>query len=340
MSLLFAIVLAAAMDTGAPPSTATASAGLHDFDFLVGEWRVHHRRLKPGSQEWIEFDGTSSNRLLMDGAANLEEQALNAPAGAYRAVALRAYDAGTGEWAIWWLDGRYPAGPLGPPVKGRFENGVGRFYADYTQDGKAMRGRFLWSDITPTSARWEQAASSDGGKTWTPNWTMEFRRETGAPPAREPAGGQDFSFLIGDWRVHHRFVRMKDGTREWLDVEGTASCREIMGGRANVEEHTIDAPGGSYRAVGLRSYDSKAAQWSIWWLDGRAPHDLDPPMQGRFENGVGTFLGEATIGGRPMRVRFVWSQITPTTARWEQAYSTDAGRTWDTNWIMEWSRAR
>ena len=69
-----------------------------------------------------------------------------------------------------------PSGPLDPPVKGRFENGVGRFYGDYTQDGKPMRVRFVWSHITPTSARWEQASSSDGGKTWTPNWVMQFRR--------------------------------------------------------------------------------------------------------------------------------------------------------------------
>ena len=94
------------------------SSGLHDFDFLRGEWRVHHRRMKPGTQQWVEFEGTCSNRQLMDGAANMEEHALDAPAGAYRALALRAYDSTTGQWAIWWLDGRYPSGPLDPPVKG------------------------------------------------------------------------------------------------------------------------------------------------------------------------------------------------------------------------------
>jgi hypothetical protein len=82
--------------------------------------------------------------------------------------------------------GRYPARALDPAVKGRFEHGVGHFYSDYTQDGKTVRGRLRWSDITPTSARWEQASSVDGGKTWAPNWIMEFRRE--APPARGPAG--------------------------------------------------------------------------------------------------------------------------------------------------------
>jgi hypothetical protein len=84
-----------------------------------------------------------------------------------------------------------------------------------------------------------------------------------------------------------------------------------MDGGANLEEHTINAPSGTYRAVALRSYDPKTSQWSIWWLDGRSPHgQLDPPVQGRFEKGIGTFYGHTTINGKPMRVRFVWSQIT------------------------------
>ena len=315
--------------------------GVHDFDFLVGEWRVHHRRLKPDSDEWVDFEGTSSNRKLMDGGANMEEHALNAPNGAYRAVALRAYDSKTRQWAIWWLDGRYPAGPIGPPVKGRFENGIGSFYGDYAQDGKPMRVRFLWSNITPTSARWEQSSSSDGGKTWAANWIMNFQRDTPkrTQAAADRADVHDFDFLLGDWRVHHRYLRVKENSREWLDVDGTASHRELMGGRANVEEHTLNAPNDAYRAVALRSYDSKTGQWAIWWLDGRTPHgDLDPPVQGRFEKGVGTFYGDTTINGKPTRVRFLWSQITATSARWEQAYSSDAGKTWEMNWTMDFTK--
>jgi hypothetical protein len=176
------IVLATAASAGLLAAGAPAAAkpdGVHDFDFLVGEWRVHHRRWKQlpaGGHESVEFDGTSANRLLMGGSANLEECTIDSPSGAYRAVALRAYDAETKQWSIWWLDGRYPSGPLDPPVRGGFENGVGTFYSDYVQDGKPVRLRFLWSHITPTSARWEQALSPDGGKTWETNWVMEFRR--------------------------------------------------------------------------------------------------------------------------------------------------------------------
>jgi hypothetical protein len=332
-----------AMAPNAPEATSPPSDGARDFDFLVGEWRVQHQRLKPDGHEWVKFEGTSSNWTLMDGGANIEEHSLNAPNGAYRAVALRSYDSKTKQWAIWWLDGRYPSGPVGPPVKGRFENGVGSFYSDYTQNGKPMRVRFLWSNITPTSARWEQSSSSDSGKTWTANWIMNFQRETPrlAHPEAERSGVSAFDFLRGDWRVRHRYLRVGDNPREWLDADGTANYRDLMGNRANVEEHTINVPDGAYRALALRSYDPKASLWSLWWLDGRSPHDpLDPPVQGRFENGVGTFHGDTTVNGKPMRVRFVWSEITSASARWEQAYSADAGKTWETNWIMEFRSVR
>jgi hypothetical protein len=345
-TFLAAGFIAAAMNSiGAAQATEATSSphpGMSDFDFLVGEWRVHHHRLKPGSQEWVDFEGTCSNRKLMDGGANMEEHALPAPYGAYRAIALRAYDPKTDQWAIWWLDGRYPSGPLDPPVKGRFENGVGTFYSDYTQDGKPMRVRFIWSNITPTSARWEQSLSSDGGKTWATNWIMNFNRDTAnsAQSASARSDVRDFDFLNGDWRVHHRYLRVKGDDREWLDADGTASHLELMDGKANMEEYKINAPSGTYQAVALRSYDPKSSQWSIWWLSGRAPHDkLDPPVQGRFENGVGTFYGDTTVNGKPMRVRFIWSQIDGNSARWEQAYSPDAGKTWETNWTMEFRRA-
>lgn len=122
--------------------------GLHDFDFLVGEWRVHHRVLNAASKKWNEFDGTASNRPLMEGWANVEEHTFQRPAGVSRGIAMRAYDAKSGEWAIWWIDSRVPHGAVDPPVKGRFENGVGTFYSDYVQDGKTMRVRFVWSLIT------------------------------------------------------------------------------------------------------------------------------------------------------------------------------------------------
>jgi len=169
----------AAQDTPKPVAADTDLSGLHDFDFLVGEWRVHSRRLKErlaASTDWEEFEGTITSRRLMDGWANVDDTVFHTPQGIYRGVAPRAYDPKSGQWAIWWIDGRNPFGALDPPVKGRFVKGVGTFYADDMLRGKPIKVRFTWSDITPTTARWEQAFSPDGGKTWETNWMQRLER--------------------------------------------------------------------------------------------------------------------------------------------------------------------
>ena len=161
------------------PTPVPNLSGLHDFDLKVGKWIAHHKRLKErlaGNHEWVEFDGTQTFWLLMDGYANVDENVMGIPGGEYRGVTLRAYDPASGQWAIWWLDGRHPFGSLEPPVKGRFVNGVGTFYADDTLRGKPIKVRFVWSGITPTSAHWEQAFSPDAGKTWEINWITDFRK--------------------------------------------------------------------------------------------------------------------------------------------------------------------
>jgi hypothetical protein len=154
-------------------------SGLHDFDFLIGKWQVHHRLLKESlanSHEWNEFEGTLTTRQMMDGWVNMGDNVFKKQAGEVRGVSLRSYDPKTGQWAVWWLDGRNPSANLDPPIKGRFENGVGTFYSDDTLRGKPVRLRITWSHITSTSARWEQALSPDGGRTWETNWISDFQR--------------------------------------------------------------------------------------------------------------------------------------------------------------------
>jgi hypothetical protein len=93
-------------------------------------------------------------------------------------------------------------------------------------------------------------------------------------------------------------------------------------------------------AIALRAYDPERRQRAIWWFDGRVPHgELDPPVVGRFQAGVGAFFGHTTLNDRPMRIRFIWSQITSTSARWRQAYSFDGGKSWEMVWAMEFQRA-
>ena len=149
-----------------------------DFDFQIGSWQVRHRRLKErlaGSDAWEEFDGTSDMRPILGGDGNVEDNVLHIPGGTYRAIALRSFDPAANSWAIWWLDARSPHA-LDVPVVGRFEDGVGHFYADDTLDGHPIRLRFMWSRTDTASPRWEQAMSADGGESWEVNWTMDFTR--------------------------------------------------------------------------------------------------------------------------------------------------------------------
>ena len=152
---------------------------MHDFEFLVGDWNVRHQRLKErltGCTEWEEFDGTSTLRICLDGQMTFDENVIHLPSGTYRAATVRAFDPATQQWAIWWIDGRTPHNPLDPPMKGRFDNGVGTFLADETLRGQPIKVRFIWSDTASPHPRWEQAFSPDGGKTWEVNWVMRFSR--------------------------------------------------------------------------------------------------------------------------------------------------------------------
>ncbi|HJV70959.1 DUF1579 domain-containing protein [Ideonella sp.] len=158
---------------------ATPHAGTsHDFDFIFGHWRVHHRRLRErlaGCTEWEVFDGVSIAQPLLGGQGTLDDNIINLPQGSYRAATMRAFDPATRQWSIWWLDGRYPR-QVDVPMVGRFEGGEGVFYADETLRGMAIKVRFLWLRTATPSPRWEQAFSPDGGKTWETNWEMDFER--------------------------------------------------------------------------------------------------------------------------------------------------------------------
>lgn len=155
--------------------------GSADFDFLIGAWRVEHHQLKrrlADCTEWRCFEGSTVAGALLGGAANVDDNVLAHPDGLYRAATLRSFDAASGNWSIWWLDGRTP-GALDVPVVGGFDNGVGRFYADDVFEGRPIRVRFQWSVPAGGVPHWEQAFSGDGGLTWETNWTMDFHRAAG-----------------------------------------------------------------------------------------------------------------------------------------------------------------
>ncbi len=153
-------------------------------------------------------------------------------------------------------------------------------------------------------------------------------------------GRTDFDFFIGDWTVLHRRLKARlAGSTDWVEFGGVCETRKILSGQGNMDDNVLDLPEGRYAAVTTRLFDPKTQLWSIYWIDARSP-GIDPPVHGRFENGVGIFYGDDVFGGRPIRVRFTWSDVTPTSARWSQAFSEDAGETWETNWTMDFTRVR
>jgi hypothetical protein len=149
-----------------------------------------------------------------------------------------------------------------------------------------------------------------------------------------PTGAADFDFLIGEWIVRHRrLARRLAQDARWIEFSGTASVRSILGGLGNIDEIAVDLPSGPYLGAPLRLFDVSTGLWTIYWMDSRHP-GLDPPMIGRFSAGRGLFYGDDAHEGTPVRVRFIWTPVSPEMCTWEQAFSVDEERTWETNWTM------
>ncbi|MFT5706354.1 MAG: hypothetical protein ACI9ES_000633 [Oceanospirillaceae bacterium] len=145
----------------------------------------------------------------------------------------------------------------------------------------------------------------------------------------------DFDFEIGDWFVKHRRLKSTlNGCNEWVEFEGLSSVVKILDGFGNLEDNLLHLPGSSFSAIALRSFNKVTNKWSIWWLDARFPDVFDVPVVGEFIGGIGLFFADDVLDGVPIKIRFRWSSLKPNNPRWEQAFSTDDGATWETNWTM------
>ena len=168
-----------------PATTATAAAahdGQHDFDYLLGSWKIHlKKRLHPltGSDEWIEFDGTVNCHSIWNGHAEVEEFVVDSPEKNIhiQGLATRLYNPKTHQWSIYWADSRNTAIDPSPQI-GQFQNGRGEFYGTDAVDGRAIYVRFIWTNTTSSAPHFEQSYSADGGKTWEVNWITEQTRVT------------------------------------------------------------------------------------------------------------------------------------------------------------------
>jgi hypothetical protein len=152
--------------------------GQHDFDFEIGTWKIHLKRLQhplTGSTTWVEFDGTSVTRKVWDGRADLEEfETDSAAAGHIEGLTLRLYNPQSHQWSLYWANSK--DGVIVPPQMGQFTNGRGESFGQDTLNGRAIFVRFIWSKTTTNSPHFEQSFSNDGGKTWEVNWITDQTR--------------------------------------------------------------------------------------------------------------------------------------------------------------------
>jgi hypothetical protein len=150
-------------------------------------------------------------------------------------------------------------------------------------------------------------------------------------------GSHDFDFFFGQWRIHNQRLRERlIGCTDWEQFDAIGECAPILGGIGNIDSFESDW-GGDFRGMTLRLFDLASKKWSLYWASNRSGV-LEPPVVGAFENGVGCFEGADEHLGKPVLARFIWSHITPTSARWQQALSADGGKTWETNWRMQMTR--
>jgi hypothetical protein len=180
--------------------------------------------------------------------------------------------------------------------------------------------------LQPASGLAQQ--SSDGSK-------ASARR---IPAQRD--GQHDFDFEIGTWKTHlSRLLHPLSGSKTWVEYEGTSVVRKVWNGRANLLELEVDGPAGHFEGLSLRLYNPQSHQWSLNFASSNAG-SMSQPTIGEFKNGRGEFFNQETVNGRASLVRFVISDITPTSSHFEQAFSDDGGKTWEVNWIATDTRVK
>ena len=347
---LFSISAFAQAAAAAPmqPSSSELRDGQHDFDFNIGTWKTHIRRLLhplTGSNEWVDLNGTVRIRKVWNGRAQLEELEADGSTGHFEGLTLFLYNPQAHQWGQYFVNSA--EGVVNQPQIGEFKNGRGELFDQESFNGRMIFVRFVWSDIAPDSHHIEQSFSDDGGRTWEPNFVATLTRDedtsTGdempLPPASSALdGAHDFDFHFGVWKTHiRRLQKPLTGSRIWTDYDGTSVVSKVWGGRASLLELEANGPAGHIEGLGLRLFNPQSHQWSLNWANG-TDAILTAPMVGKFVHGQGQFYDQEEFQGRIIMARNGFSAITPNSSRFEQAFSDDAGKTWETNWIMTFNR--
>jgi hypothetical protein len=330
----------------APYVPASQHDGSHDFDFELGTYNTHLKRLAhrlAGSTEWVEFDGTSVTQKIWDGRSQIEQFEATSATGPIEGLTLRLYNPGTHLWSLYWANAK--TGKLDPPQIGQFKNGRGEFYATDMQEGKSVLIRFLWTNTTTDTPHFEQSFSVDGGQTWEVNWMTDQTRIPAEsipvhpkPVIPEQVSNHDFDFNFGTW--HTRIQRTPNpfsGSSASTEMNGTVTVRKLWDGRAQLEQIDAEGASGHLQGLTLFLFNPQSQQWSQTFASINSG-TLEVPSIGEFKNGRGELYDQEMYNGRAVFVRGVWSDIKPDSHHFEISMSADGGKTWKSSFIASLTR--
>jgi hypothetical protein len=335
---------------GGPARADSLRDGAHDFDFNLGNWKTHiRRRLHPytGEPKWTELNGTVTIRKVWNGRAQLEEIEAGGPLGHFEGMTLFLYNPTSHQWSQNFANST--DADVTSPTIGQYKDGNVELYSQEVVEDKVVMTKGLWSDIKKDSHRYQELRSYDGGKNWIPVFIADLTRDSGGAAGQGGASGQggagdhdgahDFDFAFGRWKEHTtRLQHPLTGSTTWIQMDGVSEVKKIWGGRANLTELESDGPNGHLELLALRLYNPQSRQWNLTFATSGVGVLGMPPCTGEFSNGRGEFYDQEVYNGKAIWVRFMITPLTKDTYRSEQAFSDDGGRTWETNWINEYTR--
>jgi hypothetical protein len=208
-----------------------------------------------------------------------------------------------------------------------------------TTNGRSFDRRFWFSDTyVRTSAGWKCVFGQSSLP--LPNTFASPSLAPDASEAKTETGQHDFDFEIGTWRSHiSRRLHPLTGSTTWVEMEATVVVRKVWNGRANLMELEAESPTGHWEELNLRLYNPQSRQWSFNFANSKNG-TMAPPMIGGFKNGRGEFIDQELCDGKTILVRHVFTDITPDSHHFEQAFSNDGGKTWEPNFVATLTREK
>ncbi|MEP6704716.1 MAG: hypothetical protein ABJB34_07915, partial [Acidobacteriota bacterium] len=171
-----------------------------------------------------------------------------------------------------------------------------------------------------------------------PNDNMHDKKGTPVVSASKSSSRNDFDFLEGEWIIRNRKLKSRlSGSNEWVEFEARHEMNKILEGIGNMETITGTVDGRPFEGRAVRLFEPSTRLWRIYWVDNTSS-EMGDAVVGSFENGVGTFFGKEIIDDKTVAVQFRWDATDPERPIWSQAFSADAGKTWEWNWYMYFER--